>query len=40
MVVDYQTHFLELINRCKGLSEKHQINIFTAFAPPCILTSS
>jgi hypothetical protein len=29
-VADYQTRFLALINRCKGLSEPHQIDIFTA----------
>jgi hypothetical protein len=29
-VADYQTRFLALVNRCKGLTEPHQINIFTA----------
>jgi hypothetical protein len=29
-ITDYQTCFLGLANRCKGLSESHQINIFTA----------
>jgi hypothetical protein len=29
-VADYQTRFLVPVNRCKGLSELHQINIFTA----------
>jgi hypothetical protein len=29
MVADYQTRFLVLVNRCKGLSENHQIEIFT-----------
>jgi hypothetical protein len=28
-VADYQTQFLVLVNRCKGLTEPHQINIFT-----------
>jgi hypothetical protein len=28
-VADYQSHFLALVNRCKGLSEPHQISIFT-----------
>jgi hypothetical protein len=27
---DYQTRFLTLVNRCKGLTEPHQIDIFTA----------
>jgi hypothetical protein len=30
MVADYQNRFLALINRCAGLSEKQQIDIFTA----------
>jgi hypothetical protein len=30
IVTDYQTRLLALINHCKGLSEPHQINIFTA----------
>jgi hypothetical protein len=29
-VADYQTRFLTLVNRCKGLTEPHQIDIFTA----------
>jgi hypothetical protein len=29
-VADYQTRFLVLVYRCKGLTEPHQINIFTA----------
>jgi hypothetical protein len=28
-VADYQTRFLALVNRCKGLTEPHQIDIFT-----------
>jgi hypothetical protein len=29
-VTDYQTRFLTLVNGCKGLTEPHQIKIFTA----------
>jgi hypothetical protein len=29
-VTDYQTRFLALVNCCKGLTEPHQIDIFTA----------
>jgi hypothetical protein len=28
IVADYQTRFLALVNRCKGLTEPHQIDIF------------
>jgi hypothetical protein len=29
-IANYQTRFLALVNRCKGLTEPHQIDIFTA----------
>jgi hypothetical protein len=29
MVADYQNQFLAIVNRCIGLSEKQQIDIFT-----------
>jgi hypothetical protein len=29
-VVEYQNKFLQLVNRCANLSEKHQIDIFSA----------
>jgi hypothetical protein len=29
-VADYQSKFLSLLARCEDLTEKHQINIFTA----------
>jgi hypothetical protein len=29
-VAEYQNKFLQLVNRCTNLSEKHQIDIFTA----------